>query len=77
VALLLGLLCVREVAADDNVFELFGTLNIAYDWRNKSLAGKAATLQEFTGPLAPLRGPRWRLDRCGRGVSLSAGCDYS
>jgi len=37
VALLLGLLCVREVAADDNVFELFGTLNIAYDWRNDAV----------------------------------------
>jgi|GEM_PF-5318431 len=36
-ALLLGLLCVREVAADDNVFELFGGLNIAYDWRNDAL----------------------------------------
>jgi len=36
-ALLLGLLCVREVAADDNVFEPFGTLNIAYDWRNDAL----------------------------------------
>jgi len=38
-ALLLGLLCVREVAADDNVFELFGDLNIAYDWRNDALDG--------------------------------------